>query len=47
MKSTIILALALLWLTLTGGYAGWNNRILLSINLLGWAVLMVWLVRGD
>lgn len=40
---TIILALLLLWLCLSGGFAGWNSA-LLAYNLVFWIGLMLWLI---
>lgn len=42
-RQKIIVALLLLWLALTGGYAGWGHPITLFINFLLWLALMVWL----
>lgn len=42
-RQKIIVALLLLWLALTGSYAGWGNPIILFINFLLWLVLMIWL----
>ena len=39
---TIIFALGLLWISLTGGCAGWQSPYLLYINVLGWAGLILW-----
>lgn len=40
---TIILALLLLWLCLSGGFAGWSSD-LLAYNLVFWVGLMLWLI---
>lgn len=40
---TIILALLLLWLCLSGGSAGWNSA-LLAYNIVLWILLMGWLI---
>jgi len=40
---TIILALLLLWLCLSGAYAGWNSP-LLGYNIIFWLGLMGWLI---
>ncbi|GIK42352.1 MAG: hypothetical protein BroJett011_61850 [Chloroflexota bacterium] len=42
---TLTLALLLLWLALTGGYAGWQSPTLTLVNLLAWLGLMVWLLH--
>lgn len=42
-SNTIILSLSLLWLALSGGYAGWWNPYLLAINLCAWLGIMIWL----
>lgn len=42
---TITLALLLAWLLLSGGMAGWNFAPLLTINLVLWGVLMLWLIE--
>jgi hypothetical protein len=39
----IILALLLLWLCFTGGYAGWNSG-LLWVNLALWGLLLAWMI---
>lgn len=40
---TCTLALLLLWLTLTGGYAGWKSP-LLWVNVVGWGLLLAWMI---
>lgn len=37
------LALLLLWLTLTGSYAGWKSP-LLWVNVVGWGLLLAWMI---
>lgn len=36
------LALLLLWLALTGGFAGWKSPAILMLNVAGWVTLVVW-----
>jgi hypothetical protein len=40
---TYTLALLLLWLSLTGGYAGWKSP-LLWVNVVGWGILLAWMI---
>ncbi len=40
---TNTLALLLLWLTLTGSYAGWRSP-LLWVNVIGWGLLLAWMI---